>query len=365
MPTEDTSKLQFADVLAQGLSGSFKLLSSDELATARQNFVLITGDEPGPAERPSDEQLSALKAWLEAKPGGRMKAPYADFAIFGPYGKRSLKARHFVTRALGAGGEWRVKRLRGPSTFTDWKASWAVFHNALLMLGAASPAALNSYFKGLETLLTRFPSAWPEIATADELVRSEQWDLLLEEGLAAGTRTQGPQVWSSIIRDSAYGGFQGPRAQWWDDHLTFTLMATGRANASHTDVLESPATPPLTLDVPPAKFLQPAVKQRLSRPPPPGIRGASPARNQLAGTAATRAITGGPAFNQRSRSLRRPRRPGRTKAKGRARTRTAQPPMPWTFGRVEGRRKGPPGRAPPSPLGEGLRGAVGLGHPPF
>ena len=77
------------------MTGSFQLMSSAELQQARDSFHLVTGLDVEPSERPSDEQLSALHAWLMTAPGRRRKAPYVDFAIWGPFNKMTLQDRKF------------------------------------------------------------------------------------------------------------------------------------------------------------------------------------------------------------------------------------------------------------------------------
>ena len=49
--------------LAQGVAGSFLPLSADRLIEARTRHLETTGCAPDAAERPSDDQLSALSAW--------------------------------------------------------------------------------------------------------------------------------------------------------------------------------------------------------------------------------------------------------------------------------------------------------------
>ena len=224
MPVEDDSLISFASVLAQGLTGKFHTLGATKLTALRQALFDAVGDHPQPEARPSNRQISALKAWLVKQ----MKAPFADFAIFGPHGDRTLKGRAFAVQAFAPDGTWRPQRLLGPNCFAEWEACWEIFFNCMVMLGAASPAQLNRYAAGISKLCQRFPGQWHEISMADGFMRAEQWDLVFEEGLASGAYTASPGIWGAVIRDSAYGGFQGPRATWWDDQLVFRLSQAGR-----------------------------------------------------------------------------------------------------------------------------------------
>ena len=74
----------------------------------------------------------------------------------------------------------------------------------MLMVGGASPAALNAYRRGIKKLVERFGhQEWGAICTADELVRTEQWDILLETGLEDETLEDSDGVWSHVISLSA------------------------------------------------------------------------------------------------------------------------------------------------------------------
>ena len=79
-----------------------------------------------------------------------------DFAIWGPYGRRTLRARAFGARVLSDRGEYVPKQWKGPDSFAAWEASWDVFHVAMLMVGGATPAALSAYRRGIKKLVDRF-----------------------------------------------------------------------------------------------------------------------------------------------------------------------------------------------------------------
>ena len=113
------------------------------------------------------------------------RAPYTEFAVFGPYGRRYSKLRKFEAQVF-VHGELTTRMLRGPASFEAWKACWRVFRSCMLMLRAATPSALDAYKEGIRMLVTLYPGAWGVIQVADETVRGEQWDLRCEERLRAG-----------------------------------------------------------------------------------------------------------------------------------------------------------------------------------
>ena len=160
----------------------------------------------------------------EVQEGGRHRAPFVDFAIWGPYGKTSQKQRAFTTQALTPKGEWTPKRLPGPATFGEWLRCWAVFRAAMLMCRAARPYELDAWVKGIALLMERHPNHWDLIRATEEMMRSDQWDLILEEEAEGKPETlANSEPWGVIIHSSAYNGFNGPRAIWWDRNLTYHL----------------------------------------------------------------------------------------------------------------------------------------------
>ena len=73
----------------------------------------------------------------------------------------------------------------------------------MIMLGAASPASLLAYQKGVAKLHERWPQYWNRIAVAEALARSTQWDLMMEdrllEGLPKGLRFTWSRIPGSIL----------------------------------------------------------------------------------------------------------------------------------------------------------------------
>ena len=55
------------------------------------------------------------------------------------------------------------------------------FRSSHAGLGAASPASLKKYRDGIQTLVNEWPDKWFEVATADQQLRTYQWDRLRED----------------------------------------------------------------------------------------------------------------------------------------------------------------------------------------
>ena len=229
----DESKISYDKVLAQGMQGSFSLLPQAELKAARDQFQLITGLAVEEEERPSDEQLSALKAWLTTAPGQRKNAPFVDFAIWGPYNKMTLQERKFCTMHLRPGGAYSETKLPGPSSFGEWLKGWAVFRSAMLMLGAASPGELELYVKGIRQLVDRFPGKWVQISSADRAVRFDLWGRMYEDLIYDDVAfADEPNPWGKVIAQSSYKSYDPKRQQWWYDNLVIYLGAATPGSSS-------------------------------------------------------------------------------------------------------------------------------------
>merc|ERR1711994_1038544 len=109
-----------------------------------------------------------------------------------------------------------------------------------------SPAALNAYRRGIENLhLLYGPGEWGAICTADELVRTEQWDILLETGLEDETLEENAGVWSHVISLSAYvEAGEGRMATWWSENLVWDLNLRLHARVAANQATVQTARPP-------------------------------------------------------------------------------------------------------------------------
>ena len=70
------------------------------------------------------------------------------------------------------------RKVHGPADFAGWKCCWKVFKTAAISLMIASPGALKAYVGGLKMILLQYPSAWPLLFTADNIMREERWSRL-------------------------------------------------------------------------------------------------------------------------------------------------------------------------------------------
>ena len=219
------TQLKISSFVDQASEMAFALLTPDQLAPYRAKYENVFHVPPPLNQRPTDEQLSALKALLAT---GR--TPYVDFAIFGPFDEVEAKHRKF-TEQVFVDGALQTRLLHGPSSYSAWEACWKVYRAAMVMLDQASVGALDAYAEGIRQLVLTY-SEWGCISRADVTMRSVQWSIVKEEMDRA--KPQGYDAmkpWDHIICKTAFGS-EGPRAHWWWLAVVGPLSAGGAAASS-------------------------------------------------------------------------------------------------------------------------------------
>ena len=219
-PPETGTKRKICEVLDQLDDRPFEVPDADACRTLRENYKKVCGGKPSESEAPTAEQLGALQAKMD-----RRSAPYCDFAIFCPNGRRMAKIRRFEAQVF-VDNELRQKVLRGPSDFKSWTESWRVFRTAMISLRAAAPQTLDDYFRGIEQLTILFPNAWGLIFCADELMRSEVWDKIREE-MEDDRAWPEKLPWDVVIKMSCYGRGDADRQHWWFTHVVAPASSGG------------------------------------------------------------------------------------------------------------------------------------------
>ena len=222
-------------VLDQGDPEQYEHLDVAKQASLADQFYTTTG---GPFPRdlePTPEQLGALLAKL-----AKDDAPYADFAVFCPYGRRLARHRLFEAQVY-VDGELRTKKFVGPVDFKAWEACWSLFSNAMIAVRAASPATLAAYKRGMQDLIEQYPgdNYWGVIYGADETLRSEVWARIAQNLRYEG---QWPEefCWDYVIQVSTYGGAVSTpeMSHWWKMHVEAPCRLAGTAAIKFVQELE-------------------------------------------------------------------------------------------------------------------------------
>eukprot|EP00435_Cladocopium_sp_Y103_P021888 s3866_g5.t1 len=155
-------KLKLSQVLDQADDGEFVVQTEEARAGWYQQHLSVVGGWPLEEEEPTLEQMSALQRCLQVQD----VAPYADFAIYVPFGQRALRASKWRTFVATPDG-YTARELPGPSNFTLWRTCYRLLRTSLIMLDAVGLAALHSYEMHLERLarLTHLPGTYCTLPT--------------------------------------------------------------------------------------------------------------------------------------------------------------------------------------------------------
>ena len=101
-PKEPERKMKFSSVLDQADETEFAVATEVQKQLWLQSYVTLTGGLPQESEEPSTEQLSAMRRRLH-----QGMSPYADFAVFVPFGKKAVRANKYRTYLPTPDGGYR------------------------------------------------------------------------------------------------------------------------------------------------------------------------------------------------------------------------------------------------------------------
>ena len=207
--------LKMASLIDTGDESELLPPKAEEVDRWVQNYIAIMGSPPDDSEEPTGAQLAALakKVFVENLP------PYTDFSVWVPFERRMSKVQRCRTFMPLGDGSYLQRELPGPPNFLAWKASWAVFKTAAMMLNICSLSALDSYFRHIERLTTQWPHCWGLIYAADDLARSEKMNkvrrrLSIDAALGRPTPTNWDptQPWNAVFTEMvAETGFWAER----------------------------------------------------------------------------------------------------------------------------------------------------------
>ena len=169
-------KLKMNLVLDQAEETEIAVAGLNQVEQWRQNFIAVKGAAPDEEEDATAEQMTAMHHRIE-----QGMAPYADFGVFGPFGRKLMRASKFRAWFPGPDGAYYSKELPGPSCLQQWELCWAVLTTVLLSLQAVSAAALERYARCVRRLANDWPQAWHLVCLADDKCRAEHLDAIKRE----------------------------------------------------------------------------------------------------------------------------------------------------------------------------------------
>ena len=187
------SVLKMASIIDQQDDSELLPPGSMQINNWFQNYITVMGAPPDETEEPTGAQLAAL--FKRTVINGQ--APYVDFAVWVPYGRRMSKVNKTRVYTPLGDGSYLYKDLPGPGSFQAWTSSWKVFKAACIMLNIANLAALEAYFRAMEKMVIQYPQCWGLIFAADDTARAERLEKIRRSiSIEAGLGRQIPQDWN-------------------------------------------------------------------------------------------------------------------------------------------------------------------------
>ena len=166
--------LKMASLLDQTDDSELHPASRDQVQGWQQTYLHVMGAPPQEEEDVTDQQLAALNKRVNIQG----MAPYVDFSVWLPFGRKALKSQKFRTYFPLGDGSYLMKDLPGPQSFQHWLTSWRVFKTGAIMLGAVSLASLQLYERAIEKLVMQWPRVWGLVCAADDKGRAERLEKL-------------------------------------------------------------------------------------------------------------------------------------------------------------------------------------------
>ena len=260
-------------------------LVSMEPASIRDLFARyreVRGDFPHEDHEPTPDQLSAVSQLIQSD-----VAPYVDFSIFGPHGKRMLRKLHLISHTYDpSSGEWRRQDLPGPPDMDTWWRSWMVFRTTMLLLQQAKAEPLDLYGERMRDMATTYgQQCWFIIYNADVRMRHEEMERIRRRtAIDTGSvpdwnqtfllASKATQYWDAEVRDKCllYLTRIRTRAETVDDGTSLPFL-----QGSPSAIRQPVQPPPASHNVPRSQRARNHNNARGSAPPSNPLASAVPA----------------------------------------------------------------------------------------
>ena len=184
--------------------------STSDMDQYVKNYREVKHGPPMANHEPTEEQMGAFFLRVIIL----LLAPYADFSLFTPFGRRMQRALRHRGWILNEDGTYSPVEVPGPASFDIWWACWRVYATALLMLRwpvsvarstaeqlmVVSPQALEVYFDRFRQLVREYPECWFLCCKAEDRCRGEHFMRLRRARVAKG---EVDPSWSDIMIEAA------------------------------------------------------------------------------------------------------------------------------------------------------------------
>eukprot|EP00435_Cladocopium_sp_Y103_P067260 s724_g29.t1 len=182
VPAASPRKVKMTAVASQIDDTEVSLMEESELVKLYKEYEKVYGpnERPPKDSEPTSEQISAISHLLD-----NGLPPFADFAIFGPYGHRIERKVKLSEMTIGRDGQMRQIELHGPPNIGTWLASYTVLMTILVVKRAVDLGILLKYRSHVERLHDRYSDKiWAVLYQAESRCRLELMDRLRREAVA-------------------------------------------------------------------------------------------------------------------------------------------------------------------------------------
>ena len=177
----NVSTIKVAQVMDQRFGEEITYLPNAEIQKMRARYIDAYDEPPSAEVACNKEQLACLKHALDS---GR--EPYADLAVWGPYGTRMLKKSSVSGLNIMRDGTFMHVELFGPPNIELWTGCYDVLSTGCLMLGAVRRPQLAAYRKWICKLAAIYgTTVWHLLYQTDVRCRSELMQAVFQDMLAA------------------------------------------------------------------------------------------------------------------------------------------------------------------------------------
>ena len=201
-PLTGKRKVKANTIIDQGDEMEITLLDAQAVEQGYRQLKEAKGGEPTYDAEPTPDQMSAMNERLITLD----LEPYADFALFTPYGRRFQRQLKLKNWVMDKDGSYRPMDVPGPADYETWDACWRIYANCLLTIAKSvtlpsgqtvrkavmTVAALEHYQECFRKLVASLPECWHLCAVAEDRCRGEHFPRLrrlLREKHSKGTFT--------------------------------------------------------------------------------------------------------------------------------------------------------------------------------
>ena len=128
--------IKIASLLDQSDESELVPAAPDKVQEWSQRYITTMGAPP--EEEEEEEATGSQLAALCKRTVILKQAPYTDFSVWTPFGRRALRSQKFRTFVPLGGCSFLTAELPGPQNLQQWLASWRVF-KVVAIWGYSSP----------------------------------------------------------------------------------------------------------------------------------------------------------------------------------------------------------------------------------